>query len=91
MWATARAAEGLLSLRKKTRESFEAIEFRPRGIEDRMPRWEAGQDQLVTSAKAATSVTAAGVAGSVISDVVTRVTRMEMRQENLQSRVSPPR
>ncbi len=89
MWAVARTAEELLSLQRKTKDSFEAIEARLRAIEDRMTHLEAAQSQLVASAKAAASVAAAGVAGSVISDVVTRVTRIEMRQENSQGRLPP--
>jgi hypothetical protein len=90
MWTIARTAEELLSLQKKTREALEAIDARLRALEDRMTHLEAEQGQLVNSAKAAASVTAAGVVGSVISDVVTRVTRVEMHQEDIQSRLLPP-
>ena len=61
-----------------------------RGLEDRMTHLEAGQEQLITEAKAAASVAATGLASSVISDVVTRVTRIEMRQEDIQRRLPPP-
>jgi hypothetical protein len=54
---------------------LETIEARLRGLEDRMTHLEAGQEQLITEAKAAASVAATGLASSVISDVVTRVTR----------------
>jgi phage shock protein A len=90
LWLIARTAEELLALQKKTREGLEAIDTRLRALEDRMTHLEAEQGQLVASAKAAASVTAAGVAGSVISDVVTRVTRIEMRQEDLKARLPPP-
>jgi len=90
MWTIARAGEELLSLQKKTREALEAIETRLRLLEDRMTHLEAEQNQLLNSAKAAASVTAAGIAGSVISEVVTRVTRVEMHQENIQARLPPP-
>jgi hypothetical protein len=55
-----------------------------------MTHLEAAQEQLITEAKAAASVAATGLASSVISDVVTRVTRIEMRQEDIQRRLPPP-
>ncbi len=58
-------------------------------LEDRMTHLEAKQGQLVDSAKAAASVTASGVAGSVISDVVTRVTRIEMHRATIQGHLPP--
>ena len=60
-----------------------------RGLEDRMTHLEAGQAQLITEAKAAAGIAATGLAGSVISDVVTRITRIETRQDEIQ-RLLPP-
>ena len=68
---------------------MEAIEGRLRNLEDRMTHLEAGQGQLITEAKAAAGIAATGVASSVISDVVTRVTRLEMRQDESQRRLPP--
>jgi hypothetical protein len=54
-----------------------------------MTRLEVEQGHLVNSAKAAASATAAGIAGSVISGIVTRVTRVEMRQDEMKGRLPP--
>jgi TolA-binding protein len=90
LWTLARKIEELLELQSKTRVALEAIEGRLRSLEDRMTHLEAGQGQLITEAKAAAGAAAAGVASSVISDVVTRVTRIEMRQDEIQQRLPPP-
>lgn len=54
-----------------------------------MTRMEARQGELVTEARAAAGIAATGLASSVISDVVTRVTRIEMRQDDLHTRLPP--
>lgn len=54
-----------------------------------MTHLEAGQGQLVTEAKAAAGAAATTVAGAVISDIVTRVTRIEMRAEQAERRSLP--
>jgi hypothetical protein len=89
LWTVARKIEELLELQSKTRVALEAIEGRLRNLEDRMTHLEAGQGQLITEAKAAAGIAATGVASSVISDVVTRVTRLEMRQDESQRRLPP--
>jgi hypothetical protein len=55
----------------------------------RMTHLEAGQERLITEAKSAAGSAATVVAGSVISDAVTRLTRIEMRQEDFQRRLPP--
>jgi hypothetical protein len=89
LWTVARKIEELLELQSKTRVALEAIEGRLRNLEDRMTDLEAGQGQLITEAKAAAGIAATGVASSVISDVVTRVTRLEMRHDAFQQRLPP--
>jgi hypothetical protein len=89
LWTIARKLEEILALQTKTREALEAIEGRLRTLEDRMTHLEADQGQLVTAAKAAASAAAVGLAGSVISDIVTRVTRVEMRQDDIQRHLPP--
>jgi phage shock protein A len=90
LWTVARKIEDLLELQTKTREALEKLDARLRAVEDRMTHLEAGQEQLITEAKAAAGVAATGLAGSVISDVVTRITRIEMRQDEIQRRLPPP-
>jgi vacuolar-type H+-ATPase subunit I/STV1 len=89
-WTVARKIEDLLELQTKTREALEKLDARLRAVEDRMTRLEASQEQLITEAKAAAGVAATGLASSVISDVVTRITRIEMRQDEIQRRLPPP-
>ena len=90
LWTVARKIEELLELQSKTRAALEAIEARLHRLEDRMTHLEAGQGQIITEAKAAAGIAATGLAGSVISDVVTRVTRIEMQQDEMQRRLPPP-
>jgi len=90
LWTIARKVEDLLELHSKTRVALEAIEARLRAMEDRMTRLEADREQLISEARSAAGVAATGLASSIISDVVTRVTRVEMRQEESLRRLSPP-
>jgi hypothetical protein len=90
LWTIARKVEEVLALQVKTRATVEQIEVRLRGIEDRMIHLEASRGQLIIEARAAAGVAATGLAGSVLSDVVTRVTRVEMQQGQLQ-RLPPHR
>ena len=90
LWTLARKVEDLLSFQGEMRKSLEAIDGRLRALETRMMKFEAEQDQLVTTAKAAANVAASAVASAVVSDVVTRVTRIEMKHDSLQARLSPP-
>ena len=90
LWTVARKIEDLLELQTKTREALEKLDARLRAVEDRMTHLEAGQEQLITEAKAAAGVAATGLASSVISDVITRITRVEMRQDDIQRRLTPP-
>jgi TolA-binding protein len=82
LWTIARQFEELLKLQAQTRTTLEAIESRLRSLEDRMTHLEAGQAQLtgqaqlITEAKAAAGIAATGLAGSVISEMVTRLTRV---------------
>jgi hypothetical protein len=86
-WKIARTVEGLLELQTKTTTALEAIEARLHHLEDRMTHLEAGQGQLVTEARSAAGAAATGLTGSIISDVVTRITRLEMRQDDIQRRL----
>jgi hypothetical protein len=89
LWTIARKIEELLEIQSKTRTALEAIEARLHGLEDRMTHLEADQERLITEAKSAAGSAATVVAGSVISDAVTRLTRIEMRQDDFQRRLPP--
>jgi len=90
LWALGRTVEELLKFQGQTREVLEAVDRRLRALEDRMIHLEAGQTHLVTEARAASSAAASAVAGAMLSDVVTRLTRMEMRAEETARRLPPP-
>ncbi len=90
LWTIARKIEEMLELQSKTRTVLEEVESRLRGLEDRMTYLEAGQGQVVIEARAAAGVAATHLASSVISDVVTRITRVEMQQQGIQQRLTPP-
>lgn len=89
LWTIARKVEDLLALHSKTMVALETIEIRLRALEDRAMRLERGEEQVVASAKAAAGVAAVGLASSVVADIVTRVTRIEMQQSDLQRRLPP--
>jgi outer membrane lipoprotein SlyB len=78
-----------LEIQKTTRAALDGIEARLDGREDRMTHLEAGQGRLVAGARGAAAAAAAGLAGSVIAEVVTRLTRVEMRQDDMQARLPP--
>jgi hypothetical protein len=90
LWVIGLKIDEVVNLQAKTGASLLAIQTRLGGLEDRMTHLEAGQERLVTEAKAAAGAAASGVATTIISDVVTRVTRIEMRQEEAQRRLPPP-
>ena len=90
IWSLGRKVEDLLALQSKTREALEAVDSRLRALEDRMTYLEAHQNQLIGEARAAASAASTAVAGAVISDVVTRLTRLEMRADEVAKRLSPP-
>ena len=51
---------------------------------------EANQGKLVGEARSAASAASTAVAGAVISDVVTRLTRLEMHTEEIGKRLQAP-
>jgi hypothetical protein len=56
-----------------------------------MTHLEANQRNLIVEARAAASAASTAVAGAVISEAVTRLTRLEMRTDEFANRLSPPR
>jgi len=90
IWRFGRQFENLLEVQATTRAAVNGIETRLRLIEDRLTRLEAGQGPIIAEARAAAGVAATGLASAMIADVVTRITRLEMRQDSLNSRLQPP-
>ena len=88
-WTLARKVEDLLGLHREVREALSLVDQRLRALEDRMTRLEARQEQIFTEARN----TAAVMAGAVISETVTRITRLEGRTDQIeqqQRRLPPP-
>jgi hypothetical protein len=89
LWTVARTFEDVLTTQQATKAALQAIEVRLRALEDRMTHLEAGQGQIIAEARAAAGAAATGLAGSVISDVVTRPTRLEIQQGGARPRIAP--
>jgi hypothetical protein len=90
LWKLIREVEDLFKVQGHTEAALDAINGWLRLLEDRMTRLEAARGQLVVEAKAAAGGAASAIAGAVISDIVTRVTRIEMRAEQAQRSLPPP-
>lgn len=73
----ARDTQDLYRLHETVKEAIAALDGRLRTVEDRLIRLEAEQGQIVTEAKSAATGAATIIASAVISDAVTRVTRVE--------------
>jgi hypothetical protein len=89
LWSLGRMVEDLLALQSKTREALEVVDSRLRALEDRLTHAEANQGQLIVEARAAASAASTTVTAAVISDVVTRLTRIEMRTERIATHLPP--
>ncbi len=89
LWTIARKVEDVLVLQEKTNQGLAEVHSRLDDLEARMTRLEAREGQVITEAKAASVAAATMVASAVISDIVTRVTRVEMRQDDVQKRLPP--
>lgn len=90
LWSLGRKVEELLALQRTTRDALEVVNSRLRALEDRMVYLEANQDKLVGEARSAASAASTAVAGAVISDVVTRLTRLEMHTQEIGKRLQAP-
>jgi len=90
LWAIGRRFEQFDKFQEETVSTLKDVEARLDALEDRMTRMEARQGELVTEARAAAGIAATGLTSSVISDVVTRVTRIELRQDDWHNNLPPP-
>jgi uncharacterized protein YceH (UPF0502 family) len=75
----ARKLEDLFSLHNKVEISLQIVNERLGALEDRMLRLETGQGQVFAEARNTATV----MASNVISDAVTRITRLEGRTDQL--------
>jgi hypothetical protein len=90
LWTFARRVEDLFALHKDVKASLQVIEERLRTLEDRMLRLESDQQQIVTEARSASTTAATMIASSIVSDTVTRITRLEGRADQFEQRRLPP-
>jgi hypothetical protein len=90
LWSLGRRLETLLASQRQTAEALDEVYERLCALEDRMIRLEASQGQLVVEARAAASAAATAMVGTVLSDVITRLTRIEMRLGEGPDRLPPP-
>lgn len=89
LWTFARKVEDLLALQAETSAALTGIDGRLKLLEDRMTHLEADRGQMITEAKAAAGMAAAAIASNIVSDAITRITRLEMRQPDAGTRLPP--
>jgi hypothetical protein len=77
-------------LQTGVRSALEIIDQRLKSLEDRMIRLESEQTQIIIAAGSAATAASTVVAGAVISVAVTRITRLEIRTEQIEQRRLPP-
>jgi hypothetical protein len=85
LWTLARKIEDLLALHGKVAASLQIIDQRLKALEDRLLRLETEQGQIVTEARSAATAASTAIAGAIISDTVTRITRLEGRADQLEA------
>jgi hypothetical protein len=85
LWTLARKLEQLFSLHGKVEVSLQIVDERLRALEDRMLKLETEQGRVFTEARNAATV----MASNVISDAVTRITRLEGWTDQLTRRFPP--
>jgi hypothetical protein len=84
-----RRMDRLFESQDKMKEAIGLIEQRLRAIEDRLLTLESKEDQFITEARSAASAAATMMSSAALNDLVTRLTRVEMRLDAV-SKPSPP-
>jgi len=90
LWALARKVEDLFKLQNKMRETLDNLSEKIDQLDRRMTYLEANQSQVITEARAAASAASTMIAGSILSDTVTRLTRLEVKVEGLPDAANRP-
>ena len=83
IFALARRVEELLALQSKMTASLDIIEQRLCAVEDRLLRIEAEGPHLMNEARGAAGAAATAMSSAALNDVVTRLTRVEVKLEGL--------
>lgn len=86
IWRVARKVDELFTLQNKVEASLQVVDERLRALEDRMLKLEAEQGRVFTEARNAATVMASGV----LSEAVTRITRLEEQMKQAAQRQLPP-
>ena len=84
LWSLARQTEDLFQLQGQMRDAVKSIDERLRAIEDRLLKVETGAPQLINEASSTASTAATAMSGAALSELVTRLARVEMRLEGLE-------
>jgi chromosome segregation ATPase len=79
LWELARAIEDLRKNEKDSRDGLNAINDRLRALEDRMTALEANERHMITEARNAATAAASVMIAGMLSETVTRITRLEER------------
>jgi len=94
LFKLARKVEDIFQLQEETKAALRTIDRRLAEIETRMTHLEADRGQMITEAKAAAGAAASAIAGAmaggILNDVVTRLTRLELRQADQPPRLPSP-
>lgn len=83
LWSLARKVEDLFKLQEQIAETVASIDRRLRSLEDRVLKMETEQPFLVDRARDAARAASTVASGAALNDLVTRLTRAEMRMEQL--------
>jgi chromosome segregation ATPase len=79
LWRLARAIDNLLKDQHEAKEGLNAARDRLRALEDRMTALEANERQMITEARNAATAAASVMIAGMLSETVTRITRLEER------------
>jgi hypothetical protein len=90
LWTVAREIEDLLQLQRSIRTTLQSMDDRLTALENRMTTLLACQGQLIAEAGAAAGVAATEFAASMVADILTRLARVERRQDDLLNRLPQP-
>jgi hypothetical protein len=83
LWSLARQSEDLFQLQGQSRDALKSVDERLRAIEDRLLHIEASTPNLINEARSAASAAATAMSGAALTDLVTRLARVEMQLEGL--------
>lgn len=90
LWRLARKAEDLFKLQTTVEASLKVIEEWLRTLEDRMLQLESDQRHIINEARNAATLAASTIASAIASEAATRITRLELRTEQLEQQRLPP-